>query len=114
MQACLARYYTQPLVRSERSWGAHASVHAASAPPPCWRAQARLAALPGVRDVHPQQRMTRALAWDVGDAEGGCGGGGSLAERGGPADREVVKRPGRRGPPAAPAPGSALPAWATE
>jgi len=110
MQGCPARHSTQPPARDERSWHAHASVHAAACPPPCWGAQARLAALPGVRDVHPQQRMTRALAWDAGDAEGGCGGGGgSLAERGGPADREVVKRPGRRGPPAAPAPGSVPP-----
>ena len=49
--------------------------------------------LPGVRDVHPQQRMTRALAWD-GDGDGGAGGCG-LCEVGEAGQRGVQKRPGR-------------------
>lgn len=35
--------------------------------------QASLAAVPGVRDVHPQRRLTRALAWYDDKASGGGG-----------------------------------------
>ena len=52
--------------------------------------------LPGVRDVHPQQRMTRALAWD--EDEGNGAGGCRLCEVGEPGQRGVLKRPGRSGP----------------
>ena len=62
-------------------------------------AQARLVQLPGVRDVHPQQRMTRALAWEAAGGEEAGSAGCSLCERGGPAEREVLKRPGRSASP---------------
>jgi len=39
--------------------------------------------VPGVLDVHPQRRLTRALAWYDGDGSGGGGGGGGGGESGG-------------------------------
>lgn len=46
-------------------------------PPQKKTIQASLAAVPGVRDVHPQRRLTRALAWyDSGSGSGGSGGSG--------------------------------------
>ena len=55
--------------------------------------QVRLAGLPFVKDVHPEQRMTRGLAWEE-EAECREASGGLCEAR-----QRIVKRPGRHAPP---------------
>ena len=76
--------------------------------------QSALAAVPGVRDVHPQRRLTRALAWydRAGEAEAppppqpagnasasfdfaSTGGAAFLARTPGSTTSSILKRPGR-------------------